>query len=70
MSAPITRALIERAITAMESTGHPVKGVRLSPDGCVSLLTETPAGALASNDDQGDWLSLAGETDVPRAQGA
>jgi hypothetical protein len=53
MSAAISRAQIERAITAMESTGHPVKGVLLSPDGCVSLLTETPAGAQASNDDQG-----------------
>jgi hypothetical protein len=70
MSAAISRAQIERAITAMESTGHPVKGILLSPDGCVSLLTEAPAGVLASNDADGDWLSLAGETEVPRAQGA
>ncbi len=70
MSGAISKAQIERAITAMESTGHPVKGVRLSPGGCIELLTEAPAGALASNDDKGDWLSLAGETDIPRAQGA
>lgn len=70
MSAAISKAQIERAISAMESTGHPVKGLRLSPDGSVALLTEDPAGALASNDDKGDWLSLAGETDISRAQGA
>ena len=66
----ISRHAIERAISAMEHTGHPVKGVRLSPDGSIELLTETPASALASNDADGEWLSLAGETEISRASGA
>lgn len=66
----ISRASIERAITAMESTGHPVKALRLSPDGGIELLTEGDGPALASNDDAEGWLSLAGQTEIPRAQGS
>jgi hypothetical protein len=66
----ITKAQIERAITAMESTGHTVTAIRLSPDGCIDLLTYGLAPTLASNDDAEDWLSLAGQTEVPRAQGS
>jgi hypothetical protein len=54
----------------MESTGHTVTAIRLSPDGCIDLLTEGLAPTLASNDDAEDWLSLAGQTEVPRAQGS
>lgn len=62
----ITKAQIERAITAMESTGHPVKAIRLSTDGSIKLLTEDEQPALASNDD-GEWVSLAGQTEISRA---
>lgn len=67
MGEAVSKVAIARAITAIESCGHPVKGLRLHVDGSVSVLTEVPAGALPSANDDGDWVSLAGQKEVPRA---
>lgn len=66
--AQITRTLLG-AIDALERRGHPVKGVHISVDGGMTVLTETPPEALASlvSNDVGDWVALAGKTAIPRA---
>jgi hypothetical protein len=59
--------LITDALAAFLAVGQPVKGVRICENGDVLLLTDTPPEAVASNDD-GDWVDLAGQTEIPRAQ--
>jgi hypothetical protein len=61
--------LITDTLAAFVAVGQPVKGVRICDNGDVLLLTDTPPGAVPSNDD-GDWVDLAGETEIPRAKGA
>lgn len=65
MSAVRKRQILD-LMAAMEERGHPVRGAKLSPDGSVTLLTETPPDALALNDDQ-DWVSFAGTPEISRA---
>lgn len=65
MSAQSKRQLKE-AIEAMREAGIPVRAARLSTDGSILLLTETPEGALASNDDE-NWVDFAG---TPKVSGA
>jgi hypothetical protein len=68
VSDAVTTAAIARAMAAFERRGQPVKCARLGVDGSVLLLTEIPEGALpAVNDDAVDWVSLAGQKEVPRA---
>jgi hypothetical protein len=56
----ISRALISRAILALEKAGCPVKAIRLEPNGSIVLLTDgLEVDASATSND--DWLSLAGE---------
>lgn len=62
----VTKARVVEMVVAFESCGHPVRGLRLIPDGSVELLTDVPADHLASND-VGDWVALAGKTALPRA---
>jgi thioester reductase-like protein len=69
MSLAIRQAAIQRMIRALESTGHPVKAVRLSAAGEIEVLTGEPSEPQASND-SADWTDLAGETALPRAQRA
>jgi hypothetical protein len=66
----VGRARLVEAVHALESCGHPVRGLLLSPDGSITLLTEVPADALPSNDAGSSWVDLAGETDPPRAKRA
>lgn len=54
------------AIDALELRGHDVKGVHIAVDGGMTVLTETPPDALASND-TGDWVALAGKKAVSGA---
>jgi hypothetical protein len=64
----LTKAVIERAIAAMDAQGHQVKAARLCANGDVVLLTESPAGLLAlDTNDGGDWVDLAGATEISRA---
>ncbi len=65
MSAARKRQILE-LLAAMEERGHHVKGARLDADGSVTLLTDVPADALALNDNR-DWVSLAGKTEISRA---
>lgn len=62
--------LITDTLAAFEAVGRPVKGVRICDNGDLVLLTDRPAGVLPSNDDGGDWLDLAGETEIPGAKRA
>lgn len=61
--------LIADTLAAFAALGREVKGARICDNGDVVLLTDTPAGALASNDDA-DWVDLAGEKEVPGASRA
>lgn len=70
MSRAGRKHLIADTLAAFAAAGCPVKGARLCANGDVLLLTDTPSGALPSNDDDGDWVSLAGEEEVPGAQRA
>lgn len=64
----LSQAVIKRAIAAMDAQGHPVKAARLCANGDVVLLTESPAGLLAlDTNDGGSWVDLAGETEISRA---
>lgn len=64
----LTQAVIKRTIAAMDAQGHPVKAARLCANGDVVLLTESPAGLLPLNlDDGGSWVDLAGEAEISRA---
>lgn len=64
----LTKAVIARAIAAMDAQGHQVKAARLCANGDVVLLTESPAGLLALDEnDGGSWVDLAGTTEVSRA---
>ncbi len=69
MSATIlTKAVIERAIAAMDAQGHSVKAARLCANGDVVLLTESPAGLLPLDlNDDGSWVDLAGQAEISRA---
>lgn len=69
MNRPARKALIADTLAAFAALGQPVKGARICDNGDVLLLTEAPAAALPSNDD-GDWVDLAGQTEVPRAKGS
>ena len=67
----ITRAEISRAMAAFEERGQPVKCARLGVDGSILLLTEIPDGALPDTSDEAvDWVSLAGQKEIPRARRA
>ena len=46
------------------ATGQAVCGLRLHPDGRVDLLTDSPDLGASANDDT-DWVTLAGETQIP-----
>lgn len=71
MGEAVSKSAIARAMAAFEERGQPVKCARLAVDGSVLLLTEIPEGALpAVNDDAVDWVSLAGETEIPSANRA
>jgi hypothetical protein len=61
--------LIVDTMAAFAALGRDIKGARICNNGEVVLLTDAPSGALASNDD-GDWVSLAGEKDISGAAGA
>lgn len=61
------RHLLTDALAAFMAVGQPVKGVRICENGDVLLLTDAPPDAVASNDD-GAWVDLAGETEIPRAK--
>lgn len=63
----LTKATIERAIAAMDARGHQVVAARICSNGDVVLLTETPPGLLPVQEDDGDWVSLAGAAEVSRA---
>ena len=64
----LTKAVIERAIAAMDARGHVVKAARLCANGDVLLLTESPAGLLPSElNDGADWVDLAGQAEISRA---
>jgi len=65
VSAQVKRRLLD-IMAAMREDGHPVRAARLSPDGSILLLTDTPVDALASNDDD-DWVALAGAPEISRA---
>ncbi len=54
------------AIAAFEAAGRTVAGLRVYPNGTVDILTEGPAAPPVANDD-GDWVALAGQTEIPRA---
>lgn len=64
--AEITRQLVG-AIDALERRGHDVKAVHIAVDGSMTVLTEAQPAPVASNDSDGDWVSLAGETALSRA---
>lgn len=64
----LTKAVIERAIAAMDARGHAVKAARLCANGDVVLLTESPVELQRlDTTDGGSWVDLAGETEVSRA---
>jgi hypothetical protein len=64
--AQVTRQLLS-AIDALERRGHDVKAVHIAVDGSMTVLTEAPATVVASNDAEGDWVSLAGQKAIPGA---
>jgi hypothetical protein len=53
-------------IAALEAAGHPVTGMRLCTNGDVCLTTE-PLPRLSSDNDDGDWVDLAGTPEISRA---
>lgn len=62
-SARPSQAAIERAIRAWTACGQPGRGVRVEPDGSVTVLGETPEKPLASpaNDDpEAAWAARFG----------
>lgn len=64
----LSGAVIRRAIAAMDAQGHQVKAARLCANGDVVLLTESPAGLLAlDTNDGGSWVDLAGQAEISRA---
>jgi hypothetical protein len=67
--AQVTRQLLG-AIGALERSGHDVKAVHIAVDGSMTVLTEAQPAPVASNDSDGDWVTLAGSQEVSRAQGA
>lgn len=64
------RQAISEAMAAFAARGTPVKAMRACGNGDVLLLTDMPADALPSDNDTGEWVDLAGETEIPRASGA
>lgn len=65
----VTRARLVEAMDALESRGHPVRGLKIDPDGSYTLLTDAQEPTLAFAND-GDLVDLAGSTEISRAQGA
>lgn len=67
----MTRAtrILRDTLATFEAAGHPVRGLRLYPDGTIDLLTEAPPMSPIANDDV-DWVDLAGQTKASSAQGA
>lgn len=63
------RHLITDTLAAFVAAGHPLRGARICENGDLLLLTDEPAGALPSNDD-GEWVDLAGQTDLSSAKRA
>ena len=66
MTSSARRRLILDLMDAMAARGHTVMAAKISPDGCITLLTELPAAELASNQND-DWVMLAGATQISRA---
>lgn len=61
-----TTRVVLGVIDALERRGHDVKGVRISVDGDLTVLTDLPLEALASNDAD-NLVGLAGKKTVSRA---
>lgn len=70
MSRAARRQLIQDMLAAFEAAGHPVTCARVAPDLSIELLTGERAAVVPSNENEGDWTDLAGETEVSRAEGA
>jgi hypothetical protein len=63
---PAFKARVQQMIAALEAAGHPVTGMRLCTNGDVCLTTE-PLPRLSSDNDDGDWVDLAGTPEISRA---
>ncbi len=61
MAKNFTKAFLLRAIGAFAEHGRPILSARINNDGSIDLLTEALAQVRPMND-EGDWVTLAGET--------
>lgn len=59
----ITRAMIERAINALEQTGRKVTSLRLHPDGSIELITGGDASVAPTLEEGAHWTDFAGQQD-------
>lgn len=66
MSRRSTRQALQDAIATFQAAGSPIKGLIMRPNGDLVLLTDTPPGALV-NEDQTDWVDLAGTSPITGA---
>lgn len=60
---------LERAIRGAQAVGLEVQAVEIGRDGAIRVLTRRPAGDVAVNDDDDDWVRLAGQDGKIAARG-
>lgn len=66
-SQAVAKRRLLSAIDAMAERGLVPKAVHIAVDGGMTLLTEVSADLLPSANENAEWVTLAGQTALPRA---